>query len=321
MSHFSEKVSVIMPVYNCERYIAEAVQSVLEQSYENLELIIVNDGSTDKTEEVISSFRKHERVYVMKHDVNKGKVAAINLGIKESSGDIIALLAADDVLPANSLERRVKHLGDNEVAFCNVWCCDENLNRIRLAYRHSDPTFHWDNYKWDLLLHNIAGGGTIVLRRSLVDKIFPIPEILTFEDWWIVFFSLMYSGQIGYLDEPLVLYRIHGANDNGSLATFSRDVAAKRDFSRHSLFYKELSTRLVQLERPDLQELLPVIDMNEYVKRKVVEGKFVPVKREFLRLYGGLEIIKLNMISFGVSAVPFLLVSWVRRVKKRWEQM
>ncbi|NLM74870.1 MAG: glycosyltransferase [Clostridiaceae bacterium] len=312
----NSKISVIMPIYNGGRFVEEAVRSVLDQSYENLELIIVNDGSTDDTEEIISSFLD-DRITVLKHDTNKGKVAAINLGVKESTGDLIVLFAADDVLPKQSLEKRSQSLSSNAVAFCNFWVCDAKLNKVKLGYRYTESTVFWEQSKRRLLLHNMVGGGTFILRRNLAEKIFPIPETLRFEDWWITFFSLMYAGKIGYLDEPLLLYRIHGNNDNGSLETMKRDSVIKKDFARHSVFYEELALKIDQLEHPDAEEFLAIIAMNECVKRKVVEGGFIPPNREFIRLYGVLEYIRLNMISLEISAVPSMLIGYARKFKMK----
>ena len=312
-----EKVSVIMPVYNGERFIAEAISSVLEQSYENLELIIINDGSTDNTAEVLSSFSDRDRIMILKHHTNKGKVAAINYGIKESTGDLIVLLAADDVLPRNSLERRVESVCSNGVAFCNIWVCDEKLDKIKLAYDYKQSVVFWEDSKRHLLLYNMVGGGAIIFSKNLADKIFPIPEKLQFEDWWITFFALMHAGQMNYLDEPLLLYRIHGNNDNGSLAIFGRDARIKKDFSRHLVFYQELKNKVAQLEHFDTQEFLDIITMNEQIKEKVIEGKLVPWDKDFIRLYGILEYIKLNMISLEISALPSLFVRYIKKLKKR----
>ena len=98
-------VSIIMPAYNAESFISEAIQSVVTQSYRNWQLIIINDGSTDRTEEIISRFVDARIVYV--RTTNNGVSAARNAGLEKSVGQFICFLDSDDVLTPTSLEERV----------------------------------------------------------------------------------------------------------------------------------------------------------------------------------------------------------------------
>ena len=94
----SSLVSVIIPVYNCERYIAEAIQSVLSQTYRALEVIIVDDGSTDKSASIVKSFDSSIRYY---YQPNRGQAVAMNQGINLAHGDYLAFLDADDLWTKN----------------------------------------------------------------------------------------------------------------------------------------------------------------------------------------------------------------------------
>lgn len=99
-------VSVVIPCYNAERYIADTIRSVLVQSYSDWELIVSDDGSTDRSMDVVRGFRD-PRISYVQHPKNTGWAAAMNRGIQASSSPLIALLAADDLLTRTSLERRV----------------------------------------------------------------------------------------------------------------------------------------------------------------------------------------------------------------------
>ena len=103
---FHPLVSVIMPAFNARKHIREAIESVLEQDYENWELLIVNDGSTDDTAEIISEF-SDERIKYFEQE-NQGVSAARNLALKCMNGEFIALLDSDDVYPKNSISSRLK---------------------------------------------------------------------------------------------------------------------------------------------------------------------------------------------------------------------
>ena len=100
----NNKVSIVMPCYNAEKYISEAIESILLQTYTNWELIIVDDGSIDESKNIINKFKqKDARIKVFTHTENKGVSAARNLGIRNCSGQYIAFLYADDIASAKML--------------------------------------------------------------------------------------------------------------------------------------------------------------------------------------------------------------------------
>jgi len=104
-------ISIILPVYNAEKYIKEAVESVLNQTYQHWELLIINDGSTDNSENLLLNFQDHRIKYFTQE--NKGVSAARNVGLKKMEGDFFCFLDADDILTPTSLEKRVTHLDKN----------------------------------------------------------------------------------------------------------------------------------------------------------------------------------------------------------------
>lgn len=107
------KVSIIMTVYNGARFLREAIESCLAQSYANLELIIIDDGSNDTSLEIINSF-KDDRIVLLINESNKGQSYSRNRGIKESTGEYIAIMDADDVAYPYRLEEQVKFLSQNK---------------------------------------------------------------------------------------------------------------------------------------------------------------------------------------------------------------
>ena len=104
MKSNNELVSVIVPVFNCEKYLAEAIESILEQTYKHFEIIVVNDGSTDNTEKVAEKYSNHIKYY---YQVNKGIGPARNLGIDNSSGNYLSFLDADDLYIEDKLEKQL----------------------------------------------------------------------------------------------------------------------------------------------------------------------------------------------------------------------
>ncbi len=124
----SKLVSVIMPAYNAEKFISEAISSVLNQTYSNIELIIVNDGSTDNTMEVVDRFSRDKRVVVITQP-NAGCSGAKNTGLNAARGEFIQYLDADDILSANKIEEQVRVLEiyPMKVAVCRTKCFDKQV--------------------------------------------------------------------------------------------------------------------------------------------------------------------------------------------------
>ena len=111
MNNFEPLVSIIIPVFNGEKYINQAIDSAINQTYKNIEIIVVNDGSTDNTEEIVKSYGDKVRYF---YKENGGVSSALNLGIKESKGEYISWLSHDDLYKPNKIERQIKELENIE---------------------------------------------------------------------------------------------------------------------------------------------------------------------------------------------------------------
>lgn len=121
------KVSVVIPVYNVEKYINSALLSVFRQDYENIEIIVIDDGSTDASSKLIREF-KNNYEFIYYKQVNSGLSAARNRGISLSNGDYIIFFDSDDVMPQYTISKCVKKLCENNasIVFFNADCIDEN---------------------------------------------------------------------------------------------------------------------------------------------------------------------------------------------------
>jgi len=115
------RVAVVLPVYNGERYLVESVESVLAQTFTDFELVVVDDGSTDHTAEILAGFRD-PRVRVIRFPENRGMVTALNTGIRESQSELIARMDADDICVPQRFERQVEFLDAHpNVGLCGTW--------------------------------------------------------------------------------------------------------------------------------------------------------------------------------------------------------
>ena len=169
----TQNVSVVLTCYNGSRWISEAIESVLAQTYEDFELLVVDDGSIDNCKEIVSSYLYDERVRYL-YQQNRGFSAALNSGIKASSGCFIGFLGQDDIWLPNKLEFQMKYLNKHkEVAlvYSNYYSIDSE-DRIMRAIRANMPTFPSKHEVVKrLFLNNFIGFETVLLRRECFDGV------------------------------------------------------------------------------------------------------------------------------------------------------
>jgi len=244
------KANVIIPTYNRAKLVQEAVESVLHQTFDDIEIIVVDDGSTDRTGEELRS-RYDERVRYF-YQANSGRSAARNRGIMASSGRYVLFLDSDDLLLPQALEHEVAYLDAHpavDVVYTDGYFCNEagrNVARIAPAR----PTHCPDNLLEDLVISNvILACHSALVRRTALDAVGPpyFDEALRGtedEDLWI---RLAARGSIfAYLDVPTCKYRVHSSNasryDPSGPAFWERRESVKR--SRFKILNADFFPRL-----------------------------------------------------------------------------
>lgn len=210
-------VTIIMPVYNREKYIGESIESVLNQSYDNWELIIINDGSTDSTKEEIFKFSDSRIKYF--EQGNKGASSARNLGLSQMRGDYFCFLDSDDVLTPNSLSARLKVFqeGPSDVDFVDgsVEERDVKLNDILRVYQ---PSFKGNPFREMLRISESCYlGQTWMLRRKRDLKYSMTNELSNGEDYFFLLEQARRGGAYDFTHEVILHYRRHGASASANL--------------------------------------------------------------------------------------------------------
>lgn len=169
--HIEEELcSVIMPAYNCEKYIAEAIESVIKQTYKNWELIIVNDASTDDTEKIIKSYQeKDKRIKLISLTENQGVANARNTAIQNSEGRYIAFLDADDYWEKEKLQEQITFMKNKNITFS--YHDYKLLNTAKNKEKQIKVPLKLDYNQ--LLKGNTTGSClTVCIDRKIVDKIY-----------------------------------------------------------------------------------------------------------------------------------------------------
>ncbi len=211
---FNPLVSIIIPVYNGENYLKEAIDSALAQTYKNIEIIVVNDGSIDKTEKIVQSYGKKIR-YLKKQ--NGGVATALNLGIKEAKGEYISWLSHDDVYYPDKIQCQINFLRLNTskkiIIFTNYTKIDKNgkITATKKIARRSVK-----NIKCLLAIDTIdtLNGCTLLLPKSILPKKNPFNPKLKFTQDYDLWFKLLQKNEFSYLDKFLIYSRQH-ANQTG----------------------------------------------------------------------------------------------------------
>lgn len=211
----TEMVSIVIPVYNVEKFICQTIDCIRSQTYENWELWLVEDGSTDNTLKVMTDYVKKledERIHITHQEGNGGAAGARNKGVELSTGRYIAFLDADDLWVSDKLEKEIGHLK-------NVQKTDPNAGFIFSGYEFADEnavgTGKVVRVPKTLSLKQAYGNttiftSTVLLDTNTIDKeLMKMPYIKS-EDtacWW----RILMTGTLAYgLDEKLVLYRRAG---------------------------------------------------------------------------------------------------------------
>jgi glycosyltransferase involved in cell wall biosynthesis len=211
----SALISIMMPAYNAENYVAQAIESVLAQSYGKWQLVIVDDGSTDNTGIVAAKFQD-SRILIA-HQPNAGEAAARNAALKYAGGDYLAFLDADDLFLPQHLECCLTHLEshpDCDGVYTDGIYIDENGVSLKpLSCRRRGP-FRGDIFEEMVRASDVFGAPLCVVLRTkgISDRKLDFDtEIVIGPDWdFLTRFSE--SARFGYLDQKTCLYRIHSSN-------------------------------------------------------------------------------------------------------------
>jgi glycosyltransferase involved in cell wall biosynthesis len=211
------KASICIPSYNHARFLPETLESALAQTYPNIEIIVVDDGSTDDSLRIAEAYaaRHPSRVKVYTHPGgrNRGISATVNLGLEKATGEYHSGLPSDDALHPEKIARQVAFLESHpEIGFVYSYA------RMMDAAGRDLPDQHGIDLSRDphpverMFEVNAIAGATVLARRELFLKASPHDERLVYSDWdfWTRLLSLARVGFIG--GEPLVRYRIHGHN-------------------------------------------------------------------------------------------------------------
>lgn len=215
-------VSVIIPLYNCEAFIQETVESVLNQSFTNIEVFVVDDGSKDKSAEIVQKIEDPRLHYVFQE--NAGVSAARNNGFGRSKGELVAFLDSDDVLAKDCIELKVKRFEEDKelgLVHANMQVVNEHTEPTDLIYSGKEGWILDDLLEWRDTC--IPSPSSILVKREVVKAVGGFDTDLSTAADQEFFFRVAAKYKIGKVNKALGLYRIHGNNMHSNIVVMDKD--------------------------------------------------------------------------------------------------
>ncbi len=230
--NLNKKATVLMPVYNGEQYLKEAIFSVLTQSYSQFDLLIINDGSTDSSNYIIKQF-KDERIKYIENSQNMGLISTLNRGLKLIKGDYILRMDQDDICSPRRFEKQILFMDNNrDVAVCGTGVEVFGDGVKKKIYRNK---FSSDTIKTYLLFFCVVMHPTVILRNSLIKSGgFTYNETYNSVEDFGLWQLISFSGRICNIPEVLLKYRI-----NITGITFNADKNVAMRDKQHGLVYRQ----------------------------------------------------------------------------------
>ncbi len=219
------EVSVIIPTYNRGNLIARAIQSVLKQTHQNFEIIVIDDASADNTKEVIQSFND-SRIKYIKHQVNKGGSAARNTGIKIAQGKYIAFLDSDDEWLPEKLEKQVKKIKESNekvgVIYTRYWILQNNKK-----FLSKEPQKRGDIFEDELFEDWITPTSCVLVKKECFERVGGFDENLPVRqdyDMWLRISKYFY---FDFIKEPLVKIYLDRDTNRITSTDFKKQISAE----------------------------------------------------------------------------------------------
>jgi glycosyltransferase involved in cell wall biosynthesis len=306
-------VSVVCLCYNQRDWIEEAVDSVQQQTYPNIELVIADDGSTDGSQEVIRQIHsRHPDVRIFLSDVNRGNCAAFNAAFRETRGEFVVDLAADDVMLPERIEKQVKKFAELDNGYGVVFTDADYIDaKGRFLYRH------FDALRRNKLIREVPEGDvfrevvsryfiaapTMLIRRAVLDAIGGYDEMLAYEDFDFWVRSSRFF-KYAFLDEPLTKIRKTGRS-------MSSDWYKKHDPKVHSTYI--VCRKAMSLCRDDADRSSLIRRARYEFRQCVLTGNRVEANH-FLELLGELKEVSPSDRVFRIIKNTGISLSWLRKI-------
>lgn len=287
------KVSVIVPIYNVEKYIEKCVNSIIIQDLTEIEIILVNDGSTDNSYQIAKTLAKFDKRIKLINQENKGLSAARNSGLKIATGEYISFIDSDDWIEKNYLFHMYTNAKKNK---CDVIACNYIMNDSKNNFVYKYPLKDKVLYTKENIINDIAKkiiAGNI--KTTVWDKLYRREflnenslrfneKIIRFEDWYFFVDVCTYMNKFLYINENLYNYRIINNSLSHKYYENFFDMIVEMN-KRKILFMKQLQIydkkNLLEMKNNFIDDIMKSINHVIYESNKSTKYKICKIKQIF----------------------------------------
>lgn len=212
-------LSVILPVYNVEEYLGECLDSIIGQSFADIEVVCVNDGSTDKSEKIIKDYLLKDNRIKLINQPNKGAASARNTGIEAANGDYILILDSDDYLEENALQEMYNRSKSSDLDILIAYSYDlDNKTgektlpayHLKKQYLPSKKVFNYKDFPDYVFNFSVGWAWDKLYKKSFIEKYnLRFPNLQNTEDAYFVFMSLVLADRISVIEDALITHRVN----------------------------------------------------------------------------------------------------------------
>jgi glycosyltransferase involved in cell wall biosynthesis len=298
------KISVIVPVYNVEKYITKCIESILSNTYKDFELILVDDCSIDNSLNICEEYSKKDgRIKIIKNSENVGASLSRKKGLEISTGKYIQFIDSDDWIENNMIEEMIKKAETEnlDMVFCDIY--DHHSNRIL-----RDNIFEKSEKIKDIItIFGICSVCTKLARREVFDKVI-FPGTNFAEDRFITLQTIYFSNNFAYINKPMYHYEYNKSS------TTKKQVNEKRIidlFDTYILIIDFIKTNSIKNLEPELSEQINLI------KLMVLKDKHARKNCSISKLYSESNFHKYLLKRIYKLLVPKLFQAIKRRIKRK----
>lgn len=323
-----KKVSIITPCYNGEQFVARYLESVLNQTYQNIEMILINDGSTDRTEEIALEykqlFEENGMNFIYIYQENAGQAAALNKGLSIFTGDYLTWPDSDDILTVDSIEKKVIFLENNKqyglVRTAAELVEEDNIENIIGYYGKDNPNKYKENLFLDVIIENhvwFAPGCYMVRSKSF----FTVnPERKIYESRggqnWQMLLPMTYKYKCGYIDEPLYIYVVRKTSHSHSRISFQSQY--DRCDEHQDILFNTINS--MDLTLNEKNEYLTIVE-EKYIRKKLYLAANFKNKSLALKQYELLKakksVRRIDYLNYLMSKnqISFIFIKGLFKIK------
>lgn|GEM_PF-107963 len=220
-------VSIVIATYNGEKFLKEQLESLVNQTYKNCEIIAIDDNSSDNTVNILHEYAaKYSEFRVVQNEKNLGYVKNFEKGFSFTKGDFIAPCDQDDVWLPTKIEVLLNHIDDCAIAYCNSEFIDSAGNTLNQKMSDIKTLTDFDNPLMYIEVGISALGHAMLIRKDVVDTAMPFPTLFSHDNW--LGFVASFNGSVKFIDDVLVQYRRHDMNLTNALHKKDRKKNIKK---------------------------------------------------------------------------------------------